>query len=157
MVQRVRTVAKPDLLWVEKYLFIPYAERGFSFTGCNCWGLVVLAYSIELSLQLEDYSHITARRALAIEAAIRDGQNLPPWQKQIPLGKGEDRGFDLLVMRSVAGGESHDIHVGLVTAPGWMMHMTKEYGVMHVRYLDHPHTKNRLVGLWRHEAITHVK
>lgn len=48
--------------WVERYLGIPYLERGRTLDGCDCWGLVRLVlkerFGIELPSLDGSYDHV---------------------------------------------------------------------------------------------------
>jgi cell wall-associated NlpC family hydrolase len=48
---------------VNRFIGIPYIDKGRTFAGCDCWGLVDLFYREQLSIQLPDYTAVYAGAA----------------------------------------------------------------------------------------------
>jgi cell wall-associated NlpC family hydrolase len=107
----------PD--WVERYIGIPYVEAGrdpVADGGLDCWGLLVLIWREQYGVDLPAYDgpHWAkgANRA-AIAAAIRAEQ-----ERYTDVAAGAEREGDGILLRLLG----QPLHVGLVVAPGWMIH-----------------------------------
>lgn len=140
--------ATPSMHWSAKYVGTPYQSLGRTATGCDCWGLVRLVYRGEMTIELSSYAGGYSdpdelREVNALVSAVRkDG----PW---IRLDGQDPREFDLLVFRR----GRYDSHVGLVAAPGLMLHMEGEDCAKIVDYRA-GRWAPRLEGLYRHEALS---
>lgn len=95
---------------------IPYRDKGRGRDGCDCWGLLRLAFAelrgVELPSYSEDYETAADRRALA---ALIAGE-LDPWRAVAP---GLEDPFDAVLVRE----GRFPRHVGLVTERGRMLHV----------------------------------
>lgn len=98
------------------YVGIPFADRGRTRQGCDCWGLLRLVLAelrgVELPSFAEDY--VTAADRAAIASLI--GGHLDAWQ-EVPAG--QEQAFDGILMRGMGGVG----HVGLVVRPGLLLHV----------------------------------
>jgi len=94
---------------------IPWRERGRERTGCDCYGLVRLAYREGRSVELPSYADGYASVAdnAGIHQLIEGGK--VAWDA---VSLGEERAWDVVLM-TLAGTD----HVGLVIGPGLMLHM----------------------------------
>ena len=110
---------------VERYLRIPFVERGADWSGCNCWGLVVLAYREELGIALPAHPGIGAADLKGAKGAISAAVESDLWPRA-----SEPRDFDVAILRglSVAGGQSFSVtcHVGLIVGRGTRLLHTEE-------------------------------
>lgn len=93
---------------------IPWLDRGRDLDGCDCWGLVRLAYRLGLGLDLPSCAdgYVTAADASAVDSLIQGGR--PDWQV-IPVS--EAQVWDLVLIYD------HPWHVGLVAYAGRMLHL----------------------------------
>lgn len=127
--------------WIEGYLTIPYALHGRDRKGCDCWGLtrLVLAEQAGLVLPLHD----------TIAAAQFDAKIAEEAEQWLPVSREAARAFDVAVMSDGRGAE---IHIGLVTAPGFILHTEEARGPMH-QAMTHIHIRSRIRGLYRHREL----
>lgn len=136
------------MTWSNRYVGIPYDEFGRSASGCDCWGLVVAIYAEELGITLPDYlGYGSVEEHHEIAALISDAEASPTWTP----AEGAARPFDVAVFRR---GELAS-HLGVVIAPGLMIHMVGEDCAKLERY-DTGRWGHRLKGLFRHVQC-HVK
>lgn len=123
----------------ERAISVPYLDKGRSWSGWDCWGLVYVAYRDVLGIDLPSWSdaYVTAADRAEIERLIHDGRS--DWT-EIPLPEARDG--DVALLRD--GGR--DSHVGLIVGPR-ILHSRERVGTV----LE-PITRwrPRLVGLYRH-------
>lgn len=129
--------------WVDGYVGVPFLEFGRSDQGWDCWGLVhVLAarhFGYGVPSYADDYSSADDRAELA---ALIAGE-LGPWRPAE-----SHRAGDVVLMRLLG----RPCHVGLVIAPGWMIHVERGIDTMVDRY-DGDRWGRRVVGVFRHAAV----
>lgn len=131
-------------MWWNRYLAVPFLEKGRSMEGCDCWGLVREIYRQERGIHLPDYLEcyestndrdklgavIAAERAAKWET--HDGAPLP---------------FDVLILRM----RGVPMHVGVVTKPGHMLHCSRGVGTAHEPF-NNLKWKNLVMGFARWES-----
>jgi len=133
--------------WSDRYIGLPYRDRGRDHDGADCWGLVRLVYrealAITLPSYLETYASLEERAEIA--AAIGAKSARYPWRR---IATGDARGFDLVLFQR--GGIAD--HVGIVVAPSAMLHVARGSEAVIAPYDETPWS-GRLVGLYRHAAV----
>lgn len=107
--------------WAANYLDIPFQVRGRGPCGCDCFGLVRLVYLLELGITLPDVPEHYAETGHAVAPIVERCALTGPWE----VVTDTERPFDILVINE--GGEP--CHLGLVLAPGWMLHAAHGQGV----------------------------
>lgn len=143
--------------WVEKYMRIPYEAKGASFRGANCWGLVHLVLKEEAGIITPSYGEISARHLLSITRTVGNSRGIPPWQHKVEPG--EEEMFDVVIFKGIMRGHAVDMHTGIVTQRGMILHTEEGSGVAHVPFRDSEKGKvnfalaNRIVAIFRHEAL----
>lgn len=140
------------MIWAASYLGIPFLERGVSRRGCDCWGLLCLIFTEQRGIALPDYAEVPAGANRAkIDAILAASIDSSAWQ---PVAPGAERAFDVVLMRGIIRHEgaahSRPIHVGCVIAPGRLIHIEQESGVMIADYRRHPVTSKRVEGFFRY-------
>ena len=118
--------------WWNRYVGIPFAPGGNGVSGCDCWGLVRLVYR-----RVTDAAFVSPMLDL-----VRDAF----WERVSVPSPG-----DVAVFR-VRG---YDSHVGLVTVPGYMLHVREGKDAVIEAY-DRRFWKNAFRGVYRyrgHEAV----
>lgn len=132
--------------WVGPYLEIPFAERGRTREGLDCYGLVRLIYhdqrNIELPSYTESYTTTTDREEIT---AIYRGAVSSHW-REVPVAQAAT--FDVTIIRMLGD----PIHFGLVLDPPWFLHIRKGIWSSIERW-DSLIWKRRLVGVarWNHD------
>ena len=129
--------------WSNKYIQIPFIEKGRDFNGCDCWGLVRLVYEQELNIDLPSFlEYENTKDIRAISRMIRENQFGDSWFKVTdPLP------FDVLVFRMMGS----VAHVGIVVKNGLMLHCQKNVNTAHEAYLlKSSDWVERLEGIYRH-------
>lgn len=128
----------------DAYVGIPYADRGRTRAGCDCYGLVRLVMGdlagVDLPSFAEDYLTSADRAALATLIA----GEIAPWQ---PVALGAEQSFDGVLLRV---GRSLS-HIGLVVTPGRMLHVS-EGGTSCIESYRAPPWSLRLAGLYRYRS-----
>ncbi len=142
-------MTKPNTAWVEKYLGIPWTADSISpKEGLNCWGVLQHIYRQELGIELPEYV-ISAKNIRAIQKVTHTNQGLEPWAMRVQIG--QEKAFDGVLMKGLVQGHTFDMHVGLITTPGYLLHIERDIGVCHVK-LVHPTVRHRVVAIYRHES-----
>jgi cell wall-associated NlpC family hydrolase len=142
---RTSTVERPQLsplhlppAWIADYLSLSWKEAGRERDGADCWGVLYLVLRDQFGIVIPRFDGVgwksgetAAERQVArqhLAAVMADEQNLAPWSliwdkaaapaDQV-LGAGLARPGDCVHMRMVTS----LMHVGVVVAPGWMLHI----------------------------------
>lgn len=134
--------------WMRDFVGLPRLVAGRSRAGVDCYGLIWLVYRDVLRLDLASYAGETldAPERAQIAALVAGGCSASPWCEVQP---GAEQEFDMAVFRR--GGIAD--HVGLVIAPGRMLHVVDATGV-YLESFAAGRWKSRLAGVYRHEALT---
>lgn len=134
-------------VWVENYVGIPFAEKGYDRRGCNCWGLVRLGLHEQhgvVGLPTYEETHDDTRDRDNIPR-VYDAEAAKDW---IRIDAGCERPGDVVLMRIGAV----PMHVGLVVARGWMLHVCDGIDSTCERY-DGLEWRSRIIGFFRHKGI----
>lgn len=128
----------------DRFVGVPYLDRGRTMAGCDCWGLVRLVLAELGGLQLPSYveDYVTAADARAIDGLIAG--ELEPWAM---IAAGHEKPFDAVLMREGRFAR----HIGLVVAPGRLLHV-EDGGTSVIEPYRHGHIKARLLGFYRYTA-----
>lgn len=126
--------------WVAHYIGAPYvhgARIGDVVTGYNCWGLFAAVQREVFGRTLAEYEGPLALRGntAAMGAAA---EAMAAQFEQVPAG--QEREGDAILMR-IAGAP---IHVGIVTAPGEMLHSERGCDACRESYRN---------GMWSHRIV----
>lgn len=112
--------------WWNKYLHVPFAEKGRTMEAADCWGLVRLIYAQERGIELPDYLDVyeTTNDREALSKVIGE-ESRAHWETpQSP----ETFDVILLTMRGVP------MHCGIVTKKNHMIHCARGIGTVHEHY-----------------------
>jgi cell wall-associated NlpC family hydrolase len=131
----------------DRYVGIPYADRGRDFAGCDCGGLLWLVFREHVGIELPSYDerYLTGADRAAMDALISG--EIGDWRE---VERGSERRFDGVLMR-----EGRSVcHIGLVTDPGRLLHVGSGVGSSVIeRYGDGSMLKHRIVGFYRHKNL----
>lgn len=129
----------------EKFVGIPWADKGSSFEGCNCWGLVALVYRECLGITLPLYSdeYVTLEDKQAIAALIEGHKD--DW---VPVPDRDEKPFDGVLMAS--GGVLN--HIGIVVGKRRFLHIRRGSFSGIERYHSFKLSNLKLAGFFRYEA-----
>lgn len=137
--------------WVDDYMAVPHVRRGRSGTGYDCYGLVRAILTERAGLSLARHDGFDVSRGMDVAALI--SSEATDW---LPIERGDERQFDVVIMRGVfeAGGKmvGADMHMGLVTKPGHLIHTEEKAGVQHQPF-THPAIRDRIRKIYRHRAL----
>jgi cell wall-associated NlpC family hydrolase len=130
----------------DRFIGLPWIDKGRSFDGVDCYGLVWLVNrelrAVELPSYAEDYVTSVDRLALArlIAGELDDGG----WD-EIPAA--QEQPFDAVLIREGRMAK----HIGLVTRPGMMLHV-EQGGTSQVERYRAGIFAHRVVGFYRFRA-----
>lgn len=126
----------------DRFVGIPYLDKGRSVDGLDCWGLVHLIFREVRSIELPSYAerYITAADRLAMARLIAG--ELGDWEE---IEAGQERAFDGVLMRE----GKFPRHIGIVTSPGMVLHVQQGETSRIERYRSGI-LANRIVGFFRH-------
>ncbi len=130
------------MAWSDKYIGIPYVDRGRGFDGCDCWGLARLVYARELGIALPSYTgaYSSAEEAAEVAALLDTRNRMQTWQQV-----STPRTFDLILYRH----GRLSTHVAIVIDDCRMLHIQSDDAAK-VESVDDPRWQARLVGFYRH-------
>jgi cell wall-associated NlpC family hydrolase len=138
--------------WADAYMRSPFRHRGRDREGCDCFGLVrlVLAEQAGIILPLNDL--IDPQDGPAVSEAV--DEEAATW---LLVQAGQEREFDIVVLRAAfkaPDGRSYggDVHMGIVTRLGYLLHTEERNGPMHVPF-SHASVRNRIRRIYRHKAL----
>ena len=134
--------------FVEKALEVPFLDRGRSYDGWDCWGVICVAYwdvaGIFVPSYADGYKGTSGReeydRLERLVATNRQGDWIPARPPFRPL--------DVPLFR-IAG---RPIHVGLMVDHQRMVHSEERVGTF-IERLGSPMWTKRLEGVYRHADL----
>jgi cell wall-associated NlpC family hydrolase len=130
--------------WSNKYIGIPYVDKGSSLDGADCWGLVRIIFLNERSIDLPSFeaayatAHDNRSVADTLSSATGKGHRWP-W-KQV----GDTLEYDVLLFRF----GRLACHVGMALNERLLLHSPK--GESRIERYDIGQWCNRLVGAYRY-------
>lgn len=126
----------------DRFVGIPYLDKGRSIVGVDCWGLLRMVFRELRGIELPSYSerYVTGadRRAMARLIA----GELDDWH-EVPAG--QEQSFDGVLMRE----GKYPRHIGVVTQPGMLLHVEQGETSRIERYRSGI-LAGRIVGFFRY-------
>lgn len=144
--------------WHAGYVGIPFVEHGRDRAGCDCWGLVRLILAEQAGLVLPCHGAVygSTGEADVIAAAIAAGTEQEEW---LPVSEGSERALDAVLMKGYAPDpetgllRAHDMHAGVVAAPGVLIHVERGIDAALGFYRRDPVLKRRVRRFFRHREL----
>lgn len=136
----------PELGWSNRYVSPPvqFVDGGRDPAGWDCWGLVRWVYLHELGIELpaydDDYDSVNDSAAVL---RVFDAERAA-WSPVL-----QPQPFDVAWI-AILG---HECHVGLMVAPGLMMHVLNRVDTKLAR-VESPVWQRRIRGYYRHHAMS---
>ncbi len=130
---------------LDRFVGIPWADKGRDFAGVDCWGLLWLVMRELRGIEVPSYSdrYVTAGDRRALNALIAG--EMVPWRE---IAAGDEQPFDAVLIR-----EGRFLrHVGLVVDPGRLLHISQGATSVIERYREGL-LKMRVVGFYRHRDV----
>lgn len=157
-----------DPAWAAKYSRVPFVDRGLSFSGVHCAGLIRLAFKQEHGIGLPEAGMVGAAEVIRAQRVLRRTKALPPWScvaaiearetgadfvKRVAAGR-VLRAFDVAVMlrSDPVRGRLVEGHVGLMIDWRTMIHTEAHCGTIKQR-ITGAAVSWRATGFYRHEAL----
>ncbi len=136
--------------WCKQYIGLPFKRYGRDRSGVDCWGLYRLALGEQTGNWVPLYEQYTFSdlppeedKAERARVAAQIQEDLGRYWTQIP--KGQEQPFDGVLMRIYG----QPAHVGLVVAPGRMLHIEKGIDAAIEDYAG-VHWRHRVLGFYRY-------
>lgn len=136
-----------------RYLRARFRLGGREMPFLDCWGLYRTIVGEATGVWLGEYQGVTSD--VAIARMLKREEVSGGWH---PLGQdGAERPLDLVLMKGLVGAGRETattrMHVGCVTRPGWMIDIEETNGVLVREFRRHPTVRNRVIGVFRPEAL----
>lgn len=138
--------------WVRKYVGLPSQDCGRGPSHFDCYGLLRHVYDVEKGIGLPAFASLSEEFADAAQAQIE--QERGSWLEVEP---GTEQPLDLVLCYKTFRQGKHYIlrplHIGVVSAPGVMLHAEGKIGACLEEYRENPIWARRVAGFFRHTAL----
>ena len=128
----------------DRFVGLPWLDRGRDGGGVDCWGLLALVYAAH-GMSVPSYAGSYASAEHRAEVASLIAGALPAsWQ---PIAAGDERALDAVLMREGRIAR----HVAVVTRPGLLLHVS-EGATSRIESYRTGLLRHRVVGFYRLRA-----
>jgi lipoprotein Spr len=132
--------------WVAAYVGLPFVEGGRDRSGLDCYGLLRLVVNERFDGSVPPYEGIAFRRGEDEELlAHLMEERIRLWT---PVRPGDERAGDGILLRVLG----RPIHVGVVVAPGTMLHIEHACDSVVESYGEGSNWQRRVLGFYRHAS-----
>ena len=146
----------PD--WVRKYMKLEFKPHGRDWDGVDCYGLLRLIYREQLDIELPSYDESYERTSdgQAVEGVLKEKcQEAEEWSAIEP---GREAEYDAALLKGYfrEGGKLIPalMHVGVVAAPGILIHCERGINASLADYRNDPRFKSGFIeGFYRHRRL----
>ena len=129
--------------WVKKYVGIPFAYKGRTPAGADCYGLICLVYRNEYHIVLADYLYDDNPNRNDIARLFYDGKSSPSW-RMVVFHQPDD-----IVLFHTQG---VPFHCGLIIDDQYMLHTSEKIESCIERF-TRPEWRNRILAFYRHKEM----
>lgn len=124
---------------------VPFVDKGRSFEGWDCWGLIYVAYKkvFDISLPVATDEYNSTRRRLELQRALARNKEAE-WVLADPYKPGDVALLNML---------GRDCHVGLMFPDMYMLHVQEDVGAIMEPIDCHPWRTDqydKVEGIYRH-------
>lgn len=129
---------------LDKYMSVPFKERGRDMDGCDCWGLARMVLQEALGVELPSYDdgYLSTHDRKRVQESIEGG--LENWEEVPAPGM-----WDLVIFRIGSKRSRSKGHVGVYVGDGRFIHCPEDCSVC-VEKLTSPVWADRIEGYYRH-------
>ena len=144
IIRQIGAAELPD--WTGTYIGLPFKEGGRHRDGLDCYGLLRLVINERFAGAVPEYEGIAYRPGedRGLLAALMD-ERIRLWR---PIAKGDEQPGDGVLLRVMG----RPIHVGVVVAPGFMLHVEQNCDSVLERFTAGSRWERRVLGFYRHAA-----
>lgn len=129
--------------WWNKYIHIPFKEKGRDEKGADCLGLTRIILKNECGIILPSFDDLYENTIDkdSVSGAIKTVQKelFKTVEKPIP--------FDVVILKMCG----LPMHIGIVTKTNFMIHCSKDIGVSHEKYTGMK-WKDKIIGFVRYDG-----
>ncbi len=122
--------------WVSKYIGIPYLNRGRSYQGADCFGLIQLIYRSQFGIAITEQSYTDSEDRVATGDALKIGKC--DWKETHKPKFGD------IVLFTIKG---QAVHMGMILDDTRFIHSLKDHNSA-VGRLDNPMWRTRIEGTY---------
>ena len=127
----------------DRFVGIPYVDRGRDYDGVDCWGLVWLVYRDQVGIEIPSYADDYEDSQIRAECADRIAAGIRHWRERAP---GAEQPGDAVLIRS----GRHICHVGVLTDTGGILHCEEGTDTI-ISDRAAPTIRNRILGYYCYE------
>lgn len=127
--------------WINRYVGIPYLLDGTDLSGCDCWTLCDIILKERTNISMPPLKAVTSLQW----KQIKQEQVPEDWRE---VNAAEAKELDIITLRYL---REMPPHVGVVVAPGWMIHTQEGVNSILDDYTSFVF-KNRIESFYRHAS-----
>lgn len=129
----------------DRFLAVPYVEKGRSYDGFDCFGLAWLYHLDVLGIRMADWAHVSPRAFRTVSQII--GEEKRAWPRPAEPIDGDVAVMRCFTRRSIIP----DLHIGIVENRRFVLHTDSQAGTRLER-LSAPHVAARIMDFRRHPS-----
>lgn len=129
-------------LWAAKYIGGSFQKYG------DCVGLCQLVMREQTGIEVTRADIYPGEHNALDPKFIKERTGVPPWTKIVALG--DEQTYDWCVLWTLRGKTAVPLHVGIVTAPGWLLHVQEDVAACQQRIAQ---LASRIVLFVRHDKL----
>ena len=132
------------MLNIARYIVAPYRFNGRDFSGCDCYGLVILWFRHELNIELIDHQHGRASHSEFTDTGYFTEK---AHEEFSPVPIEDARLHDVVLIRT---GSLTANHCGIKLMGDCILHTMQKTGCITSKLSL---WRNKIVGIYRHKGL----